>query len=72
MLAERVLTAEGERRPALEYAFRLVLARKPKAEELEILRGGAQSACAGSMLPMLPQPRNCWRSVNRSGMRSWT
>jgi mono/diheme cytochrome c family protein len=39
-LAERVLTAEGNDDQRIERAFRLVLARKPKAEEMEILRGG--------------------------------
>jgi mono/diheme cytochrome c family protein len=39
-MAERLLAAEGNDDQRIERAFRLVLARKPKAEELEILRGG--------------------------------
>jgi hypothetical protein len=39
-MAERLLTVEGNDDQRIERAFRLVLARKPKAEELEILRGG--------------------------------
>jgi mono/diheme cytochrome c family protein len=39
-LAERVLTAEESDDQRIERAFRLVLARKPKAEELDVLRGG--------------------------------
>src|SRR5262249_18000144 len=38
-LAERVLTMEGTDDKHIEHALRLVLARTPKPEELDVLRG---------------------------------
>jgi len=66
-MAERVLMAEGSDSERIERAFRLVLARKPKADELEILRGGlkrlrgqyaADAAAAKKLLAVGESKRN--------------
>jgi hypothetical protein len=66
-LAERVLTTEGNDDQHIAAAFRLVLARRPKAEELDILRGGlkrlrgqysADAAAAKKLLAVGESKRN--------------
>ena len=66
-LAERVLTTEGNDDQHIAAAFRLVLARKPRADELDILRGGlkrlrgqysADAAAAKKLLAVGESKRN--------------